>query len=53
MATKCWMASLNFALITKNGALLASQKVFRWTPLVTNNAKVVNLRAMQTGMGGL
>ncbi len=29
----------------KNGVLLASQKVFRWTPLVTNNAKV---RAMQT-----
>ncbi len=53
MATKCWMASLNFALITKNGVLLASQRVFRRTPLVTNNAKVVNLRAMQTGMGGL
>ncbi len=32
----------------KKGVLLASQKVFRWTPLVTNNAKVVNLRAMQT-----
>ncbi len=32
----------------KNGVLLASQKVFRLTPLVTNNAKVVNLRAMQT-----
>ncbi len=32
----------------KNGVLLASQKVFRWTPLVTNNAQVVNLRAMQT-----
>ncbi len=31
----------------KNGVLLASQKVFRWTPFVTNNAKVVNLRAMQ------
>ncbi len=26
----------------KNGVLLASQKVFRWTPLVTNNAKVVS-----------
>ncbi len=48
MASKCWMASLNFALNYKNGVLLASQKVFRWTPLVTNNAKVVNLRAMQT-----
>ncbi len=32
----------------KNGVLLASQKAFRWTPFVTNNAKVVNLRAMQT-----
>ncbi len=32
----------------KNGVLLASQKAFRWTAFVTNNVKVVNLRAMQT-----
>ncbi len=29
----------------QKGVLLASQKAFRWTPFVTNNVKVVNLRA--------
>ncbi len=46
------MASLNFALITKKGVLLASQKAFRWTPFVTNSVKVVNVRAnANSGIG--
>ncbi len=36
----------------KKGVLLASLKVFRWTPFVTNNVKVVNVRAnANSGVG--
>ncbi len=36
----------------KKGVLLASQKAFRWTPFVTNNVKVVNVRAnANSGVG--
>ncbi len=36
----------------KKGVLLASQKAFKWTPFVTNNVKVVNVRAnANSGVG--
>ncbi len=44
---KFWMASLNFALITEMGCCLPVGKHSDGSPtFVTNNAKVVNLRAM-------
>ncbi len=47
MASNFWMASLNFALITEMGCCLPVGKHSDGSPtFVTNNAKVVNLRAM-------
>ena len=47
MASNFWIASLNFALITEMGCCLPVGKHSDGSPtFVTNNAKVVNLRAM-------